>query len=124
MPRRHSYHGRPATPVEMQPPAHKKGFFNKMKDKAKQSMEEYNEKKKQQLLLVQYRYLGISIQMLNIRSSNSKCMVNLVMVPQRRLFLHMGDRNMLLRNTPIHNMDLEAVEWGDVEEWVVEWHSR
>ncbi|KAH9486608.1 hypothetical protein JR316_0000673 [Psilocybe cubensis] len=51
-PRRHSFNGREATPVDVPPPPHKKGFLAKMKDKARHSMEEYNERKKRELLMV------------------------------------------------------------------------
>ncbi|KAF8973872.1 hypothetical protein BDZ97DRAFT_1912326 [Flammula alnicola] len=53
LPRRHSFNGRGATPVEVPPPKHKEGFFKKMKTKAIHSMEQHNERKRQQLLMQQ-----------------------------------------------------------------------
>lgn len=49
--RRHSFNGRPSTPVGVPPPKHKEGFFRKLKTKAIDSMERHNERKRQQMLI-------------------------------------------------------------------------
>lgn len=60
LPRRHSFSGRAATPVGVPPPKHKQGLFKRLKEKAAHSMEQHNERKRQQMLLVRMSFRDIA----------------------------------------------------------------